>query len=90
MTIYRVCGVYSSESHTEVYCVRLNFSTEIGLLTFDIVLLYIKQKKNGTLVFALLLKASNTKCANLTQLAILLYIELSNSFLIGQKCTVNF
>ena len=45
MTIYRVCGVYSSESHTEVYCVRLNFSTEIGLLTFDIVLLYIKQKK---------------------------------------------
>ena len=34
--------------------------------------------------------ASNTKCSNLTQLAVLLHIEFYNSFLIGRRCTVNF
>ena len=45
MTNYGVCGVYFSEPPTEVYCVRLNFNAELGLLFY-----YTLNKKNGTLV----------------------------------------
>ena len=74
---YRVCEIHSPGPYTEVYCVMFYYIWRL-------------KKWNSNLLIAFSLMASNTKCSNLTQLAVLLYIEFYNSFLIGRRCTVNF